>query len=110
MIYAIKACFSPGRPQPPNRDAKYLAWIRKFPCCACGSARNIEAAHTGPHGLGQKADDYKTLPMCLECHRTGKHAYHKIGRIDWEAVQEKSVEELISFYQRLWKLKRGKAA
>ena len=39
----------------PQRSRSYLASIRTQPCLVCGSTRWIEAAHTGPHGLGQKS-------------------------------------------------------
>ena len=48
----------------PQRDPRYLAWIRTQPCVVCGSARGIEASHTGPHGLGQKSPDTSAIPLC----------------------------------------------
>jgi hypothetical protein len=36
----------------PQRNSRYLAWIRTQPCCVCGSTRGIEASHTGSHGIG----------------------------------------------------------
>ena len=53
----------------PRRDSKYLQWIRTLPCSVCGSTRNIEAAHTGAHGLGQKAPDSSAIPLCITHHR-----------------------------------------
>lgn len=64
--------------QPP-RDSKYLAFIRTLPCAICGAWR-VEAAHTGPHGLGQKSSDYTAIPLCQSHHRTGKAAHHVLGR------------------------------
>jgi hypothetical protein len=63
----------------PQRDSKYLAWIRTLPCVVCGAARGIEASHTGPHGLGQKSPDSSAIPLCYRHHRTGKDSYHKLG-------------------------------
>lgn len=54
----------------PVRDEKYKAWIRSFPCIVCLSMRNVEACHTpGERGLGQKADDKRTVPMCRIHHQ-----------------------------------------
>ena len=63
----------------PTRNPKYLAWIRTQPCVVCGARRGIEAAHTGPHGLGQKSPDTSAIPLCPTHHRTGKDSYHRLG-------------------------------
>ena len=63
----------------PARDQRYLAWIRSLPCVVCGITRGIEAAHTGPHGLGQKSPDTSAIPLCVKHHRTGKDSYHRLG-------------------------------
>jgi len=63
----------------PARNPKYLAWIRTQPCLVCGATRWIEAAHTGPHGLGQKSPDTSAVPLCAAHHRTGKDSYHRLG-------------------------------
>lgn len=59
----------------PERDAKYLAFVRTHPCALCGKRFGIEAAHFGPHGFGSKASDYQAMPLCRSCHR-------KQGRMD----------------------------
>jgi len=63
----------------PVLSPKYLAWIRTQPCLVCGSIRRIEAAHTGPHGLGQKSPDTSAVPLCAAHHRTAKDSYHRLG-------------------------------
>jgi len=63
----------------PVRNARYLAWIRNQPCLVCGATRWIEAAHTGPHGLGQKSPDTSAVPLCAKHHRTGNDSYHRLG-------------------------------
>jgi hemin uptake protein HemP len=63
----------------PQRNPRYLAWIRTQPCCVCGSRRGIEASHTGPHGLGQKSPDSSAIPLCRRHHRTGDDSYHRLG-------------------------------
>ena len=66
-------------PSEPIRDEKYKTFIRKLPCCACGSRKRVEAAHFGPHGISQKASDRDTLPLCRKCHRTSPISYHELG-------------------------------
>ena len=64
----------------PARSEEYLAWIRTLRCLLCGTTRGVEAAHSGPHGLSQKAPDSSALPLCWHCHREGPQSYHKLGR------------------------------
>ena len=62
------------RPRPPYqrskpvRDRAYLAFIRCLPCIGCLKTWGVQAMHSGPHGLGQKASDLDTLPGCPRCH------------------------------------------
>jgi hypothetical protein len=63
----------------PQRNPRYLAWIRTQPCCICGSRKGIEASHTGPHGIGQKSPDTSAIPLCAKHHRTGNDSYHRLG-------------------------------
>jgi hypothetical protein len=65
------------RKRPRVESAAHLKFIRSLPCCVCGS-RNVEAAHirmaSPVHGkrdtgIGQKADDRWTLPLCTAHHR-----------------------------------------
>ena len=53
----------------PVRDPEYRRFIRSLPCAACGKSRFIDCAHTGPHGLGQKASDLDCIGLCARsCH------------------------------------------
>jgi len=63
----------------PARNPEYLKWIRTLPCAVCRTQRGVEAAHTGPHGLGQKSSDLSAIPLCAQHHRTGPNSYHKLG-------------------------------
>jgi hypothetical protein len=71
----------------PARDPKYLKAIRSMRCVLdhTGECRgSVEAAHTGAHGLGQKASDYRAIPLCAEHHRNGRYSIHA-GRRAFEA-------------------------
>lgn len=87
------------------RDAKYLSFIRKLCCVVCGSYRGVEAAHFGAHGMGQKASDLDTLPLCYKCHRTGSRSYHVLGARRFVEVHNLNVElhqrECREGYQRI---------
>ena len=80
----------------PCRDSKYLQWIRTLPCSVCCTVRNIEAAHTGQHGLGQKAPDSKAIPLCATHHRTGNDSYHKLGPRRFEQVHRLNIRKIIA--------------
>jgi len=63
----------------PPRSPKYLAWVRQKPCAVAGCRFGAEAAHTGSHGISQKASDYSAIPLCSNHHRTGTDALHRMG-------------------------------
>ena len=63
----------------PVRNPGYLRWIRSLPCAVCRTTYAVEAAHTGPHGLGQKSSDLSAIPLCGKHHRTGDDSYHRLG-------------------------------
>ena len=63
----------------PQRNPKYLAFIRSLPCTVCKVTRGVQAAHTGPHGMGQKSSDLSAIPLCHEHHTNGRDSYHVLG-------------------------------
>lgn len=56
-----------------KRDNKRLELIRSLPCVQCGAGPRSQAAHSnfGEHnkGMGIKADDRYTIPLCVVCHQ-----------------------------------------
>ena len=83
----------------PVRSQKYLAFVRSWPCIACGTARRSrEAMHTGPHGIGQKASDLDTVPGCRVCHAE----LHRLGPVRFQMLHgldfREAVETLQKFY------------
>jgi hypothetical protein len=79
----------------PKRNPRYLAWIRTQPCLVCGSRGGIEAAHTGPRGLGQKSPDTSAIPLCPKHHRTGRDSYHRLGPRQFARVHQLDVESAV---------------
>lgn len=75
----------------PPRNPLYLRFIRSQPCLVCGQQWGIEAAHTGPHGIGQKSPDSSVIPLCLRHHRCHTESYHALGRVNFEKVHGISV-------------------
>jgi len=88
----------------PARDAAYRAWIREWPCAACGSTWNVEAAHTGRDGgLSMKSSDYSCVPLCSDCHRRAPHAYHRIGRDAFERRHSLSFPRIAAQLHEIWR-------
>ena len=79
----------------PQRNPRYLAWIRTQPCCVCGSKKAIEASHTGPHGLGQKSPDSSAIPLCAKHHRNGNDSYHRLGPRKFSAKHDVDIPTIV---------------
>jgi len=84
------------------RNSRYLAFLRRFGCCACGSTRQVEAAHTGPHGLGQKSPDLSTIPLCVHCHQLDADSLHNLGPEQFASDHALDVPALIARYNAAW--------
>ena len=99
------------------KDPAYLDFIRQCGCVVCCGGRvrypitnpggwpatNVEAAHVGERGLGQKCSDRETIPLCARHHRTGPQAHHVMGKRFFEhhgLDREKLLAELNSLYER----------
>lgn len=56
----------PARPKEVAvRDEPYRRWVATLPCMACGIYGYSQAAHPNQdRGLGQKASDRDTFPLC----------------------------------------------
>jgi len=54
----------------PYRNAEYLDYVRSHRCSACTAPPPSEAHHfmQGSGGMGVKADDTYTVPLCRTCH------------------------------------------
>jgi hypothetical protein len=88
----------------PARDADYRAWIRTFPCAACGVERGVECAHVGDDGgMSMKCSDFATIPLCAACHRTGPHAYHRLGRTAFARWWKLDIPALVARLNAAWR-------
>jgi hypothetical protein len=80
----------------PVRNPAYLRWIRTLPCSVCRTTRAVEAAHTGPHGMGQKSSDLSVIPLCAKHHRTGDDSYHRLGPRRFAEVHRVNVQAIVA--------------
>lgn len=99
------------RPRPPYqrckpvRDPDYRRFIKRLPCVACLRTWHVDPAHTGPHGLGQKADDSNCIPLCRRCHDAygaNPRQFAERHQLDIPAL----IRRFNEFYDRL----KGRAA
>jgi hypothetical protein len=89
---------------PPVRDEAYKRWIRSFPCTICGTRRRIEAAHTGPHGMGQKASDLSCIPLCGD-----QHAEMHRGVQEFQERHGIDIAETVATLNKVWGQRRKAA-
>jgi sugar phosphate isomerase/epimerase len=82
---------------PPIRDENYKRWIRSWPCLVCARRFAIEAAHTGPHGTGQKASDLNTIPLCKE-----HHADLHRGVLDFQERHGINIADAVAMFNAVW--------
>ena len=72
-------------------DKRYTDWVATLPCVNCGLHNETIVAHHlkhrhAPHGgggMGLKANDFFTMPLCFECHASAHSGDANI--LDWQA-------------------------
>jgi hypothetical protein len=82
----------------PVQDRNYLTFIRSQQCCVSGSWRGVEAAHFGPRGRGQKADDLQALPLSRILHRQ----HHALGTARFARLHNLDIQALILEFNALY--------
>jgi len=68
----------------------HMRRVKQLPCICCGKSGPSEAHHCRSDGMMR--DDYKTIPLCTDCHR-GQQGYHA-AKSTWEATYGKDYEFL----------------
>lgn len=74
------------KPRAPLRSRSYLDYVREHPCCGCGAAAPSDAHHYGARGVGQRTDDFRTVPLCRRCHDD----FHETGSVSTATTTELS--------------------
>ncbi|EOI7390419.1 DUF968 domain-containing protein [Yersinia enterocolitica] len=78
-------------------NKKWLKWVKSQQCCGCGSSAD-DPHHIighGQGGMGTKAHDLFTIPLCRLCH----DALHADMRV-WEAEHGSQIELWFHFMDR----------
>jgi len=76
----------------PRDPRRYYEWIATLACVRCGR-RPVEVAHVRAF-RSRKTDDvpprrrgvnaWAVVPLCSECHRTGRASIHEVGERAFE--------------------------
>jgi hypothetical protein len=101
MGVATRAIYQPLQPV---RDEAYRRFIRSWPCLVCSTRRQVEAAHTGPHGIGQKASDASCIPLCRE-----HHAEMHQGVLEFQERYQIDIPDVVAMFNAMWTGKRKAA-
>ena len=66
---------------------EYMARVKELPCAACGKPGPSDAHHCicGRFGTN-RASDFDTIPLCVECHRYPYPGAIHSGKASWVAV------------------------
>ena len=72
-------------------EKDYTRWVATLPCCNCGIHDDTIVAHHlkhrhAPHGgggMGMKAHDWLTMPLCYTCHDKAHNGDADV--LDWQA-------------------------
>lgn len=83
----------------PMRSQAYLDYVASLPCCGCGLPAD-EAHHMIGHGykgMGTKAPDLFTLPLCRNCH----DELHR-SPATWEALHGDQWRHILDTLHRAW--------
>lgn len=74
-----------------NAEKWWMGQVAQLPCCGCGAV-GVQVHHVTGHpfrGVGKKAADVFTIPLCPECHES----LHR-GVKTWELRHGAQVELL----------------
>jgi hypothetical protein len=80
----------------PELNKGHLAFVRRQPCCVCGSCRGVQAAHTGGRGLGTKSCSTKVIPLCWRHHNGGNDSHHALGPVRFARVHQLDVAAILA--------------
>jgi hypothetical protein len=88
------------KPRAPVRSDRYLDFVRAKPCCSCHAPAPSDPHHFGGRGMGQKTDDFRTVPLCRFCH-TEWHTRGVLPKMDSKTsrayMHGKQVDLLVEF-------------
>lgn len=87
----------PTRRKPGKVDRAYLALVALLPCAvrnACCGGR-ITVHHRSGAGMGLRASDFETIPLCERHHLHGPESIEEMGSKEWERFHGVRQAELV---------------
>ena len=73
-----------SKKRPPNAERDYMASVAELGCLICWQPAEVH--HKTGAGMGMRASNYDTMPLCPRHHRTGGHGFAiHAGTETWEA-------------------------
>jgi hypothetical protein len=63
-------------------ERRYFEFIKRLPCCVCGSYMSVEAHHI-TYGTYGRLGHLFAIPLCRCCHR-GDRGFSGKARSDWD--------------------------
>jgi hypothetical protein len=93
MNFAGKPPLGLKEPKPKNKTSagfRHMCRVKLLPCVICGRRGPSDAHHCTGDGMAR--DDFKTIPLCFDCHR-GPKGYHN-AKATWEATNGKDYDFL----------------
>jgi hypothetical protein len=120
------------RKKQPGDNPEYLDWLRTWPCFVClkrwhGSLQAdcrawyqelfapicgpTQAAHVGPHGMGQRCPDSEAMPLGQKHHLHltaggGPESHHTLGTKFWD-FHNLNRDEVFELLHRLYREETG---
>lgn len=73
-----------------GEDRAYSDRVRDLPCAMCGKRGRSEQHHRSGAGMGLRAHDHDSMPLCWRCHHV------ELGRMpkaDRRAFEAKAIAE-----------------
>ena len=80
-----------------GEDRPYSMWIRRQACAMCGKKGNVEQHHMSGAGMGRRAHDHESMPLCHSCHHVRLGRLVKPVRREFEAAA-------VAYYRALSKI------
>lgn len=87
----------PRKARPGKDDKAYVAWVKQQPCCAANAAqrcwRTVDPHHKTGAGMGARAHDHETMPLCrlhhdqLDDFKGPFLGWTRAQRMEWQEAQ-----------------------
>ena len=91
----------------PYRSEAHLAGIRKKHCMCCGAPPPSDPHHMATGGMGTKASDLLTVPLCRECHQRVTDGHWQYLELRYKFDQAQAWRRVAEQIQELYLEKEG---